>query len=132
MAGLLVGMLLLVLSLLFKGCVSLLLRFDIVNSILLSGIIQVFIHKQQWSNWINIGVFLVVFFGSLILQSMNKVIRILMGCLSTILLMVLGYGWTSYDSNMHQFMVVIICLIIGIVLNSIYKKNANNDKELLN
>ena len=60
---------------------------------------------------------------SLVLQHTHKSMKVLLGIMSTVLLMALGYGWATYDTKLNQLLAVIVCCGIGVFLNSVSCKD---------
>ena len=123
MVSLVIGIAVLVISLVFRGSIMLMLRFDILNSILLSGLVLLLTKDMQWSKTSRWIIFIALLVFSFILQHIKKSMRILLGIMSTVLLMTLGYGWTTYDTKLNQIFAVIVCCGIGVLLNSVWCKD---------
>ncbi len=119
MVGFIIGIAVLILSLVFRGCIILMFRFDILNSILLSGLVQLLTKDMSWSKTTRWIMFVGILILSLVLQHTHKSMKVLLGIMSTVLLMALGYGWTTYDSKWNQIIVVIVCLGTGVLHNFI-------------
>lgn len=117
MVGFIIGIAVLILSLVFRGCIILMFRFDILNSILLSGLVQMLTKDMNWSKTTRWIMFVGILILSLVLQHTHKSMKVLLGIMSTVLLMALGYGWTTYDSKLNQILAVIVCCGIGLILN---------------
>ena len=117
MIGILIGLLFLSISLIFRGCITLLLRFDILNAILISGLFQLLTTETKWSNELRWLAFVFGFVIILELQRRYKIMRLMMGGVSTVLSIAVGYGWTSYDSKWKQILVILGCLVLSVGLN---------------
>ena len=98
-------------------CVQLLLHFDITNSILVSGLIQILTREQPWSPTIRWCMFFGVLLVCLVLQNASKLMKILFGVFSSFVIGVFGYGWVSYETKQEQWMVTIVCMAVGALLN---------------
>ena len=128
MVSLVIGIAVLVISLVFRGSIMLMLRFDILNSILLSGLVLLLTKDMQWSKTSRWIIFIALLVFSFILQHTQKSMRILLGIMSTVLLMALGYGWNDYATKMDQINVVIICLFVGSILNYVCCRSHLGDR----
>ena len=106
----------------------LMLRFDILNSILLSGLVLLLTKDMEWSKTNRWIIFIALLVFSFILQHTQKSMRILLGIMSTVLLMALGYGWKDYATKMDQINVVIICLFVGSILNYVCCRSHLGDR----
>ena len=78
---------------------------------------------MQWSKTSRWIIFIALLVFSFILQHTQKSMRILLGIMSTVLLMALGYGWTTYDTKLNKLLAVIVCCGIGVLLNSVWSKD---------
>lgn len=123
MVGFIIGLAIGVLSIIFRGFIALIFRFDILNAIIVSGWIQLFMVNRGWSSNVRWGVFFIIFLLVYVLQNIHNGIKIIIGIFSTVLIMAVGYGWMSYETNADRRIVVMICMVIGIFLNFVYCPN---------
>ena len=119
MIGFIFGLIIVAVGFIFRGYVTLVFRFDILNALVVSGLVQLLVIHKEWSNFIRWSWVLIVFLVCFVLQRIYKSVKFILAGVSTILIMAIGYGWASYDSRIKQFMVVSVCLVVAVILNSI-------------
>lgn len=119
MIGFIFGLIILAVGFIFRGFVTLVFRFDILNALVVSGLVQLLVIHKEWSNFIRWSWVLIVFLVCFVLQRIYKSVKFILAGVSTILIMAIGYGWASYDSRIKQFMVVSVCLVVAVILNSL-------------
>jgi len=119
MIGFIFGLIILAASFIFKGFVSLVFRFDILNALVMSGLVQLLAVNKEWGTLNRWSWFLIIFLVCFTLQRIFKRVKYIFAGVSIILIMAIGYGWTLYDSKITQFMVVLFCIVVGVFLNSL-------------
>lgn len=130
MAGIIFSIIMMMVSLVIWCCTQLLLHFDVTNSILVSGVIQLLTLNKDWSPGTRWAMFLGILAVCWILQNISLIMKVLFGLFSSFALGVLGWGWVTYDSVQQQWTVFFICVAVGIFLNVLcwIQKSENGNK----
>lgn len=130
MAGIIFSIIMMMVSLVIWCCTQLLLHFDVTNSILVSGVIQLLMLNKDWSPGTRWAMFLGILAVCWILQNISLIMKVLFGLFSSFALGVLGWGWVTYDSVQQQWIVFFICVAVGIFLNVLcwMQKSENRSK----
>ena len=117
MIGVIFSLIIMVVGAILWCCIHLIFRFDITNSILVSGMVQILTREVQWSSTMRWCIFLAVLLVCLVLQNVSKLVRFLFGSFSIFVMGVFGYAWVDYSSKREQWTVTIICMVVGALLN---------------
>lgn len=130
MAGIIFSIIMMMLSFVLWCCTQLLLHFDVTNSILVSGVIQLLTLNKDWSPGTRWAMFLGILAVCWILQNISLIMKVLFGLFSSFALGVLGWGWVTYDNVQQQWTVFFICVAVGIFLNVLcwMQKSENRSK----
>ena len=128
MIGIFLGVLMSIAIAILNAVLFLLRRFDVTNSILVSGIVQMLSIDQKWNTALRWCIFLIILVACLLLQHMFKVAQILFSISSILALGFFGYVWKSYDSSLTQMLVTISCMAIGVLLNFVSWTGIKMDK----
>ena len=115
--GIVISILLAVVSLIISAIMFLISRFDILNSLLTGLLVFMLTCKNEWSNGTNWLIFLIVVAIAMLLQHRFKIMRIVFGVFSSLIVAFLGYEWMAYDSIRTQYLVTAICFTVAGLLN---------------
>ena len=117
MVGVIFSLLIMVVGAVIWCCIHLIFCFDITNSLLVSVLIQILTREEPWSSTIRWCMFLGIMMICLALQNASKIMRVLFGAFSSFVIGVFGYAWVEYGSKQEQWMVTVICMLVGVFLN---------------
>ena len=117
MVGVLCGVIIMMISFVLRFCSQLLLHFDVMNSILVSGVIQLLTLNKDWSTGMRWAIFLGIVALCWVLQNISLIMKILFGAFSTVSFGLLGWIWIPYESVQKQWAACLICVALGMFLN---------------
>lgn len=94
-------------------------RFDVTNSLLVSGAVQLVTIHNPISTGIRWVIFIGIVLVSFVLQHSFKVFRVIFALASVFATCFLAYAWKHYDSAHDQNMAMLISSVIVAALNII-------------
>jgi hypothetical protein len=92
-------------------------HFDVTNSLLFSGMVQILTYKQEITSSVRWIMFFGIFFVCLVLQHAFKVGRIIFTIFSIVAFGFLAAIWKEYGSTMAQLTAVGVWMLIAGILN---------------
>lgn len=94
-------------------------RFDVTNSLLLSGVVQLVTIHNPISTGIRWAMFIGIVIVSFVLQHSFKVFRVIFSVASILAACFIAYAWKHYDSVHDQNIAMLISSVIVAALNLI-------------
>lgn len=103
-------------------------RFDVTNSLLVSGVVQLVTIHNPISTGIRWTMFIGIVIVSFVLQHSFKVFRVIFSVASIFAACFIAYAWKHYDTTQEQNIAMLISGAVVAVLNLISWMGINADE----